>query len=160
MQLIPDDAASDTEKFIQPFEGFSATPYPDPGTGGKPWTIGYGSTRDENGNPITPNTPAITSAQAALLLMRDLHEALYTIANDVKVPLSSNEWIALGSFVYNVGSGNFASSTLLKFLNAGNYEAAAQQLERWDMSNGQVLAGLLRRRLAEEKEFNTPNATT
>lgn len=71
----------------------------------------------------------------------------------VKVPLTQLEWDALSDFVYNVGPGNFAHSTLLQKLNRGDYEGAAQQFPAWDKSAGQVMAGLLRRRLEEQAMF-------
>lgn len=160
MPNIPADIADGAAKFIEPFEGFSANPYPDPVSGGEPYTIGYGSTKDMNGNPVTLSTPPVTPAAASLLLMRDLHSAILTIANSVKVPLTTVEWIALSSFVYNVGAGNFASSTLLKLLNYGNYYAAAQQFQCWDLHNGKIISGLLRRRLAEASEFEGKDAET
>jgi len=160
MQPIPGNVPGAAAKFIEPFEGFSALPYPDPVSGGEPFTIGYGSTTDFHGNPVTLGTPPVSPALASLMLMRDLQQALLTIANAVKVPLTSDEWVALASFVYNVGSGNFASSTLLKLLNSGQYSAAAEQFQRWDLHNGQVISGLLKRREAEAAEFEGNNATT
>src|SRR5258705_425247 len=110
---VPDDAV----KLAVEFEGFSAAPYMDSvGT----WTIGYGSTRDGNGHPVTPSTPHLTVLQATNLMRRDLTHAATVVANDVRVPLSDNERAALDDFIFNVGEGNFAGSTLLRKLNAGD----------------------------------------
>ena len=65
----------------------------------------------------------------------------------------AGEFDALVDFIFNLGAGNFRSSTMLKLLNAGNYHAAAGEFEKWDRCGGVELAGLLRRRQAEEAEF-------
>lgn len=149
------DAAALTaaESLVEQFEGFSATPYPDPGTGAEPWTIGYGSTRDVDGNPVTPNTPAITREEAQRLALRDMRGALDAVKCAISVPLTSDEEGALIDFAYNLGAGNLRASTLLRLLNAGDYAGAADQFELWDHAGGRVMAGLLRRRLAERALF-------
>jgi lysozyme len=132
------------------FEGFRSAPYQD--VGGV-WTIGYGSTRDVLNRPVTADTPCVSRQQAQLLLRRDMQNAMSTLAQQVHVPLTPNEQGALADFIYNLGATNFDNSTLLKLLNAGDYEGAAKQFERWDYAGGKVCAGLLRRRLAEMKQF-------
>jgi len=67
--------------------------------------------------------------------------------------LQQNEFDALVDFVFNLGRGAFAGSTLLKNLNAGQFDAAATQFDLWDHAGGQVVAGLLRRRQAEQAMF-------
>lgn len=146
--LTPDTALE------QVSEGFVSTPYPDPISGGKPWTYGFGSTFDLKGLPVTRATPPITKSQALVLLSRDVHVILVEISNYIKVPVTTHEQNAIIDLVYNIGIGNFASSTLLKDLNNKNYEAAALQFDRWDLASGKVIAGLLRRRQAETTEFN------
>jgi len=133
------------------FEGFSARPYQDPGNG--TWTIGYGSTHDSWGKPVTAETPPVTTAEGRLLLARDLESASHELTADVKVILTENQQEALEDFIYNVGSGNFRSSTLLHKLNAGDYAGAAAEFDKWDHAGGKVLAGLLKRREAERKLF-------
>ena len=120
--------------------GFSEVP-------GKP-------TDDKNGNPVTFKTPWITRAEGLQLLERDMRAALQTVKDNVTVPLDTDEEAALTDFVYNLGAGNFMRSTLLRLLNAGDYAGAADQLSRWDLANGQVLAGLVRRRAAEKALFD------
>lgn len=132
------------------FEGFRNFPYQD--TGGV-WTIGYGSTHDADGHPITGASVPITLNTAVAWLQRDMASAFATIAADVKVPLTDDEEAALADFIYNLGAGNFAASTLLQLLNAGDFIGAAGQFARWDMAAGKVLAGLLRRRQAEAALF-------
>ncbi len=137
---------------VAPFEGFSATPYRDPvGV----WAIGFGSTRGLDNQPVTANPPPITRAQALTLVDRDLGAACATVREDVKVPLNADQQAALADFVYNLGAGNFAGSTLLRLLNAADYAGAAAQFDAWDHAGGVVLAGLLRRRAAEAKLFQT-----
>lgn len=143
---IPDDAV----KLAEEFEGFSATPYRD---SAGVWTIGYGSTRDQLGHPVTAHTPAVTRVIAEGLMRRDLTTAATVVSNEVRVPLTEEERAALVSFIYNVGQGNFHASTLLRKLNAGDYEGAADQFARWNQAGGHVLAGLIRRRAAEREEF-------
>lgn len=72
----------------------------------------------------------------------------------VKVPLTAHQMGALVSFAYNVGMGALGSSTLLRLLNAGQYDAAAKQFARWNKAGGRVLAGLTRRRAAEAALFS------
>ena len=143
-------ALNEGADLAQQFEGYSSKPYRDPtGT----WTIGYGSTRDVHGNAVTAHTPPITQALAHGLMMRDLGSAFLTVESAVTQPLTVNEEAALMDFVYNVGAGNFRSSTLLRLLNDGNYDAAAAEFAKWDLSKGRVLAGLVRRRAAEKALF-------
>lgn len=142
-------------QLTEPFEGRCLTPYQDPrGI----WTIGYGSTFDLEGNPVTAATPALTPAQDQLLLMREMRGALTAVEHDVQVPLSVDEEAALTDFVFNVGAGNFEKSTLLADLRAQNYEAAAAQFLLWDRAGGVVLAGLARRCAARRALFLKPDA--
>lgn len=148
---IPQDALD----MVESFEGYSAAPYQD---SGGVWTIGYGSTRDVLGHPVTSATQSVTKVMAEGMMRRDMLSAATAISNDVHVPLTETERGALLDFVFNVGSGAFEGSTLLRLINAGDYENAANQFERWDHVAGRVLAGLLRRRLAEKAEFLKPQA--
>jgi lysozyme len=131
---------------IKQFEGFKNSAYLD--TGGVP-TIGYGTTKGVKMGQI------ITESKAEEYLKRDVSSAEVTVNKSVKVPLTQNQFDALVCFVYNVGSGNFNSSTLLKLLNAGKYDQVDDQLLRWNKDNGKVIAGLTRRRQAEGVLFNT-----
>jgi len=132
------------------FEGFRAAPYQDPvGV----WTIGYGSTRDSQGQAVTAATPVVTEDLAKALVARDLMAAAVAVNGNTHVALNANQRAALQDFVYNLGSGNFKSSTLLRKLNAGDYAGAAAEFDKWDMAGGKHLAGLLRRRQAETDLF-------
>ena len=130
------------------FEGLRLTAYPDPGTGGAPWTIGYGHT----GPDVHPGL-TITQEQAEELLMQDTQKAAAAVNAKVTGDITQEEFDALVDFVFNVGAGNFAASTLLKKVNSGDIHGAAAEFEKWDMAAGKHMAGLLRRRHAESEEF-------
>jgi lysozyme len=142
----------------KPFEGFEPNPYPDPGTGAEPWAIGFGSTFDASDKPVTCQTPAISYSDACDLAMRDMYRAFQVIAGEIAAPMTVHEIAAVMDFVYNVGAGNFKNSTLLRMINGKKYALAAEQFERWDEAGGKVMAGLLRRRLAEEQIFSTKDS--
>ena len=133
---------------IKEFEGCKLEAYPDPGTGGAPWTIGYGHT----GPDVHPGL-TITQEQAEELLMQDIKKAAAAVNAKVTGDITQEEFDALVDFVFNVGAGNFAASTLLKKVNSGDIHGAAAEFEKWDMAAGKHMAGLLRRRHAEAEEF-------
>jgi len=137
-------------RLTEPAEGFSAKPYQD---SAGVWTYLYGSTRDPYGNQVTAKTPPGTPALGQQLMIRDLRSALQTVKGDVTASLDAGEEAALTDFVYNEGSGNFAKSTVLKCLNAGDYAGACAHLADWNEAGGVVLAGLVKRRAAEQVEF-------
>ena len=130
------------------FEGCKLNAYPDPATNGDPWTIGYGHTGAEVHKGMT-----ITQEQAEELLMQDVKKAAATVNAKVTTDITQEEFDALVDFVFNVGAGNFAGSTLLRKINAGDMEGAALEFEKWDMAAGKHMAGLLKRRHAEAEEF-------
>jgi lysozyme len=147
-----DKVLEEAAKLAEQFEGFVPHPYQDPvGV----WTIGYGSTRDLVGNPVTATTPPVTWQQANQLMERDLRDAMQSVKDNVRVPLDVLQEAALVDFVYNVGVGNLKASTLLRKLNAGDYEGAAAEFPKWNMGGGVVLAGLVKRRAAERAEFES-----
>lgn len=148
---VAPSAEDQAAALAEPFEGFSADPYWDPN--GKVWSQGFGSTHDAQARPITQNSPPITREIAIEWLEEDMNFAFQDIAEVVKEPLTDGQKAALASFIYNVGSGNFNGSTLLRLLNQGQFSAAAAQFDLWDHSGGVELAGLLRRRQAETALF-------
>lgn len=111
-------------------------------------TIGYGHKLGPLENYWT-----ITQAEADRLLVSDLSDAEAAVNRLVKVPLTQNQYDALVSFVFNVGSGSFSRSTLLKLLNAKDYAGAAKQFPAWRKSNGVVMGGLVQRRANEMAMF-------
>jgi lysozyme len=115
------------------------------------WTIGYGHTHGvRSGETITPE-------EAEDLLRKDLQDCEAAVERLVKVDLTQNQFDALVSFVFNLGQGNFGSSTLLRKLNRGDCEGAAAEFVRWNKARveGQLkaLPGLTRRRTAEAALF-------
>jgi lysozyme len=73
----------------------------------------------------------------------------------IKVPITQNQFDALVSLAYNIGIGNFRNSTLLRKLNLRENNAVLTgQINRWNRANGQIMAGLTRRRKAEAQLFN------
>ncbi|TKC86027.1 lysozyme [Trinickia terrae] len=116
-------------------------------------TIGYGHT----GPDVKPGL-IITQSQADQHLSDDLARFESGVGALVKVPLNANQFSALVSFSYNLGLGNLGSSTLLRLLNQRDYPGAALQFPRWDRAGGRELAGLLRRRQAEQALFEAPVA--
>jgi lysozyme len=115
---------------------------------GAPWTIGVGHT-----GPEVRYGLIWTQAQADAQLLADVAGAVAAVNRLVTTPLTQGEFDALVDFVFNLGVGAFAGSTMLRLLNAGNHAAAAREFEKWDMAGGKHMAGLLRRRLAEKAEF-------
>ena len=109
-------------------------------------TIGWGHTH------TTKMGMTISRRRAQELFDQDVLWVEQAIADHVKVPLNQNQYDALASWIFNVGATAFKKSTLLRKLNAKDYEGAAQEFPRWNKQKGKVLRGLVRRR-AEEMEY-------
>jgi len=135
---------------IKSFEGLQLGAYKCPAG---VWTIGYGSTKGVS------KGMRITEAGAEHLLKEDLMWVEDVVNSAVKVPMSQAQYDALCCFVYNIGGGAFKSSTLLRKLNRGDYEGAANEFRRWNKAKGIVLPGLVRRRAAEEALFTQHSLT-
>lgn len=139
---------------VKRIEGFYATPYDDNGSlPGGTWTIGYGSIRDRHNQPVTPQTPAMTEAEAEVLLQRDMQGAAHDVASRVQMALRVCEAAALISWTYNLGAGNLSKSTMLKCINSNAKAAVPAEMRKWIMHEGKPLVGLLRRRWAEAAIF-------
>lgn len=135
---------------IHSFESLRLKAYPDPGSkDGKPWSIGWGST----GSDIGPGT-VWTKEQADARFAKDLARFEVGVSKAVGADLKQHQFDALVSFAYNVGLGNFLSSTMLKMLNEGYYSNAALQFGKWIFNDGKVMKGLVRRRESERKLFS------
>lgn len=139
-------------RLIKQFEGCRLTAYPDPGTGGDPWTIGYGWTHPVDGKPVKRGM-TIDQATADRLLKTGLVGYENDVLKVVRVKLTQGQFDALVSFAYNVGSRALSTSTLLKKLNAGDIKGAADEFLRWNKSGGKVMPGLTNRRKAERALF-------
>lgn len=119
-----------------------------------PWTIGYGSTTHPDGRPVKAGE-TIDQKTAWGYLTNRVKSDMNFVKKSVRVPMNPNQLAALASFAYNVGHGNFQSSTLLRKLNAGDYAGAAAQFGVWTRDgSGQRLAGLVKRREQEKLLFN------
>lgn len=141
------NASATVESMIEKFEGVRLTAYNDPLHPGL-WTIGYGHTQGVFQGMV------ITEADALLFLERDVMMAASCVRRCVTIELTQGEFDALTDFVFNLGCGSFVNSTLLALLNKGEIAEASEQFERWDHAGGKAVAGLLRRRLAEEQVFD------
>lgn len=141
--------------FVKPFEGCARIlpdgtvhAYPDPGTGGEPWTIGYGST----GHGIGPKTIwTIQQCEEAL----DAHLMYFYKGVMLLCPGLQGEPVgrvaAVVSWAYNCGLGNLRISTFRKRINEKDWPEAARECLKWNKTAGRVLRGLTRRRQAEAK---------
>lgn len=155
---LPVNAA--TVNLIKQFEGFVASPKPDPV--GKP-TVEYGHLcQQQNCAEVKFKFP-LSAADATTLLQSDLKTFTKCVSDDIddKVELNDNQFGAVASWAFKEGCGNVKSSTLIKRLNAGEApnKAAASELLQWKKAGGRVLPGLVRRRAAEVKLFQTPSKT-
>ena len=137
---------------VKEFEGCRLVAYPDPGTGGDPWTIGYGHTGADVRQGIT-----WTQQQADAALLADLQAAYAAMlkALPMAVNYSARRQAALTSWVFNVGGTAAAESTLRRRLAAGDDPAVVvrEELPRWNKGGGGVMPGLVRRRAAEVALF-------
>lgn len=136
-------------KLLEQFEGLRLESYLD--SAGIA-TIGWGSIKYPNGNKVKLGDK-ITKDQAKEYKLHDLKEFKSTVNTSVKVPLTQNQYDALVSLSYNIGSGAFKNSTLLKKLNIGDYKGAAEQFLAWNKAGGKKVQGLVNRREAERKLF-------
>jgi lysozyme len=114
------------------------------------WTIGWGHTQ----GVYEGMTCTVEQVQAWFL--QDMTWAQAAVLGAVTVPLNQNQFDALVSFTENEGATSFEESTLLRLLNAGNYDGAAAQFGRWIYQKGRVLPGLVARRQQEAALFTTP----
>ena len=136
-------------KLLEQFEGLRLEAYLD--SAGIA-TIGFGTIRYPNGSKVKLGDKT-TKSQAKEYKLHDLKEFESTVNTSVIVPLSQNQYDALVSLSYNIGSGAFKNSTLLKKLNSGDYKGAAEQFLVWNKVNSKRVQGLVNRREAERNLF-------
>lgn len=139
---------------IKSFEGLYLSAYR---CEAKVVTIGYGHTgmtHDDGSVYIGQN---ITRERAEELLAHDMQYFEKVVLRLVNAELNDNMFAALVSFAFNCGEGNLESSTLLRKLNEGDYDGAAEQFTRWNRGGGSVLNGLTRRRASEQRLFEGTN---
>ena len=132
--------------FIKRHEGFSSLPYLC--AAGKE-TIGYGHVIKQG----EQFPRGLTEKQAEDILYDDLAEAEQCIFDNVIVDLLPNQFDALVSLIFNIGTKAFEKSTLLRMLNSEQFEEAGKQFLRWIYANGKVVYGLQKRRENEYKLF-------
>ena len=131
------------------FEGKRLTAYDD-GVG--VWTIGFGTTVYPNGIKVKKGDTC-TEAQAKAFMAHDLKKFEAAVNNAVTVPLSQNQFDALVSLAYNIGTNAFSKSTLVKKLNANDIRGAADQFDVWVNAGGKRMQGLVNRRAKEKALF-------
>jgi lysozyme len=141
-------------KLITQFEGEILKVYLDPV--GLP-TVGVGHLVKPNEKDVYPLGKKITKAESQDLLSKDLARFEGSINSLVKVPLTQNQFDALVSLVFNIGTSAFQNSSVLRRLNEKNYQAAADAFLMWVKSQGKVLRGLQNRRRAERALFLRPD---
>lgn len=124
--------------------------YPDPGTGGDPWTIGWGATHMEGRKVCRDDV--ISQKRADALLDDHLQSYAGEVAEALGgAPTTQDQFDALVSFHYNTGA--IRRATLTRKHKAGDYAGAAREFARWTRAGGQVLKGLVRRREAEAELY-------
>lgn len=138
--------SSNATALAKRFEGCKLLAYPD---SGGVWTVGYGHTGHEVVEGLL-----ITQEDAERLLEQNLTNAGNWVDRLVSVDINQNQFDALCDFVFNLGAQNLATSSLLRYINAGDFESANNEFPKWNHCRGQVLAGLTARRAAEQELFN------
>lgn len=132
---------------ITQWEGKELEAYPDPATGGEPWTIGVGHT-----GPEVHKGMKITDAECAAILTADLEKhSIDKLLGDC--PTNQNQYDAMSSLAFNIGLGNFANSTVLKRHKLRNYAGAASAFLLWKFAAGKPNKGLERRREGERRLY-------
>lgn len=131
------------------FEGKRLTAYDD-GVG--VWTIGFGTTVYPNGIKVMKGDTC-TEAQAKTYMAHDLKKFEATVNKAVTAQLNQNQFDALVSLAYNIGTNAFSKSTLVKKLNANDIRGAADQFDVWVNAGGKRMQGLVNRRTVEKALF-------
>jgi lysozyme len=129
------------------------------------WTIGWGHAivvgkdflrgKENKAKAFALYPGGLTMQEAETLLRADVMDKCRDVDSLVKVSLNDNQYAAIVSFTFNLGVGNLKQSTLLKKLNAGDFEGASKEFGKWVKAGGKTLPGLIRRRAAEQALFNT-----
>jgi len=134
---------------VSNYEGFRDTAYvPVPGD---KITIGGGFTTREDGSPVQFGDK-ITRNESDIRLTKDLYSYRVKIGQCIKVSVSEGQANAFTSLSFNIGTGAFCNSTLVKKLNQYDYQGACQEILRWNLFQGKPLKGLTIRRQGEYKQ--------
>lgn len=139
------------EALIKASESRRNTAYPDPRTGGDPWTIGYGHTGPEVHKDLVWSDDKVAAALDSDLARFD-REVSTLIGNR---PTTQSQFDALIDFAFNLGTAALGKSTLLKLHNLGDYGGAAKEFARWNKAKGKVMTGLTIRRAAEASLYRS-----
>ena len=137
--------------FIQSTEALRYTAYPDPGTGGEPWTICWGHTGPEVVKGLT-----VSRKQCEAWLRADTGKAEAAVQSLVTYPLKQGQYDALVSFTFNTGVENLRKSTLLRLTNQGEWLKSCDEYPRWVYANRKEMRGLKVRRYEERRMCRTP----
>jgi lysozyme len=145
---------------IKEFEGLRLSAYLDPRPKNPIWTIGWGSISYPNGKAVK-HGDTCTEAQANEYMLYEVKKKAAEIEPLLKVKVSNEQFCAMLSFAYNVGTDidsdelaeGLGDSTLLKCVNRGDFAAAALEFPKWNKAEGKVLPGLVRRRKIEMDLF-------
>lgn len=132
------------KSFVHDFESCELKAYLD---GGGVWSIAWGHVKD------VKKGDTCTLAQANTWYDEDVRETEVAVNHLVTAPITQNQFDALVSFTFNCGINALATSTLLRKLNAHDYDGARDEFPKWNKDNGKVVAGLTRRRAAEANLF-------
>jgi GH24 family phage-related lysozyme (muramidase) len=151
-------------KLIKEFEGCHLEAYPDPLSGGEPWTIGYGTTRYGDGRPVKRGD-RINAVEADMLLRLEVDRIAAKLRSTVPcwIEISDPQKCALISFAYNLGSGFYGSKgfeTISKRLREKDWAGVPDALLLYRNPGTNVEAGLKRRRIAEGDMWGRDKQTT
>ena len=146
---MPMNIGNDGLELIKSHEGFRARAYRD---ASGVWTIGYGHTSMAGPPRVGPGLE-ISEAEAEAILRRDVERFAAGVRRALRRELDEAQFSALVSFAYNVGLANFGRSSVLRAVNAGDFEAVPRRLSLWVKAGGRTLPGLIRRRAAEAALF-------
>lgn len=139
------------EALIKHYESCRLRAYPDPATGGAPWTIGWGAT----GPTIGPGS-VWTQAQADARFVADAASRASQIQGLLgAAPTTQNQFDAMMSLLYNIGTGKFSTSSVLRCHKARDYATARKSFALWNKAAGRVMDGLVKRRAAEAALYGT-----
>lgn len=140
-------------RIIANFEGFSPRAYPDPPGQSQTYSIGYGHQIIE-GDSYDLDT-VLSESDAFAQLESDIQKFRDCVEGAVEQALSVNQEAACISLCYNIGCGAFRNSTVVKMLNAGDFQGAAQAFGLWRKAGGVINATLVSRRASEVEVFNS-----
>jgi len=141
-------------QIIKDFEGFSSTPYKD---SGGVCTIGYGTTFYPTGRKVECTDVPINESVASDLMRNMIDELYGKKVNEAigDTPTTQEQFDAMVSLAYNIGTEAFKNSTLLKHHLKQEYELASNEFVRWNKAGGKTINGLTRRREEEQKLYET-----